>query len=175
MCIVMILFFKAEDGIRYLVRSRGLGDVYKRQAASGRWAGAAAVDFALNDFSIAEEPLMNPGALAGIRVVDLSRVLAGPFCTMLLADYGAEVVKVEQPGHGDPTRAWGPPWVGEGSAAEPQSAYYLTANRNKRGMTLDLKSEAGLAVARRLIATADGVGGNFRPGQLARALSLIHI
>ena len=111
---------------------------------------------------------INSGALADIRVVDLSRVLAGPFCTMLLADYGAEVIKVEQPGSGDPTRAWGPPWVGDDAAAERQSAYYLTANRNKRGMTLDLKSTAGLAVARRLIATADVVVENFMPGTLAR-------
>ena len=111
---------------------------------------------------------INSGALADIRVVDLSRVLAGPFCTMLLADYGAEVIKVEQPDSGDPTRAWGPPWVGDDAAAERQSAYYLTANRNKRGMTLDLKSTAGLAVARRLIATADVVVENFMPGTLAR-------
>ena len=122
-----------------------------------------------------------PAALYDVRVVDLSRVLAGPFCTMLLADYGADVIKVEQPGAGDPTRAWGPPWVGGGASqdlsgvgtpdrsVDPQSAYYLTANRNKRGMTLDLKSAAGLAVARRLIATADIVVENFMPGTLAKA------
>lgn len=88
---------------------------------------------------------------------------------MLLADYGAEVIKVEQPGAGDPTRAWGPPWVGGGADEGGQSAYYLTANRNKRAMTLDLKSDAGLAVARRLVATADVIVENFMPGTLARA------
>jgi len=113
--------------------------------------------------------MTQPGALSDIRVVDLSRVLAGPFCTMLLADYGADVIKVEQPGAGDPTRAWGPPWVGHNVApGDLQSAYYLTANRNKRAMTLDLKSAAGLAVARRLIATADIVVENFMPGTLAK-------
>lgn len=105
---------------------------------------------------------MPSGALDGIRVIDLSRVLAGPYCTMLLADYGADVIKIEQPGSGDPTRAWGPPWLGD------QSAYYLTANRNKRGLTLNLKSAAGQAVARRLIAAADVVVENFLPGALAR-------
>ncbi|WP_374689743.1 CaiB/BaiF CoA transferase family protein [Promineifilum sp.] len=105
---------------------------------------------------------MPSAALDGIRVIDLSRVLAGPYCAMLLADYGADVIKIEQPGSGDPTRAWGPPWLGD------QSAYYLTANRNKRGLTLDLKSAAGQGVARRLIASADVVVENFLPGALAR-------
>ena len=100
-------------------------------------------------------------ALAGIRVIDLSRVLAGPYCAMLLADYGAEVIKIEQPGSGDPTRAWGPPWVGD------QSAYYQTANRNKRSLTLDLKAPEGQAIARRLIADADIVIENFMPGTAA--------
>jgi len=105
---------------------------------------------------------MNPTrALDGIRIIDLSRVLAGPYCTMLLADYGAEVIKIEQPGSGDPTRAWGPPWVGE------QSAYFLTANRNKRSLTLDLKAAEGQAIARRLIAAADVVVENFMPGTAA--------
>ncbi len=112
----------------------------------------------------------NNGALAGIRVIDLSRVLAGPYCTMLLADYGADVIKIEQPGQGDPTRQWGPPWFGgelpDGSPIR-ESAYYLTANRNKRSLTLDLKSAAGQAIARRLIATADVVVENFVPGALA--------
>ena len=74
------------------------------------------------------------GPLSGVRVLDLSRVLAGPYCTMILGDLGADVIKVEQPGKGDDTRAWGPPWAGT------ESAYFLTVNRNKRGITLDLKS-----------------------------------
>lgn len=77
------------------------------------------------------------GALKGITVLDLSRVLAGPLCTMMLADVGAEVVKVERPGEGDETREWGPPWAGD------ESAYYLSLNRNKRGITVDLKTEEG--------------------------------
>jgi crotonobetainyl-CoA:carnitine CoA-transferase CaiB-like acyl-CoA transferase len=122
------------------------------------------------------------GPLDGLRVIDLSRVLAGPYCAMLLADYGADVIKIEQPGSGDPTRQWGPPWFSAGdlsSVRTPdgvpapdrsdlrESAYYLTTNRNKRGMTLDLKSAEGQAIARRLIATADVVIENFLPGALA--------
>ncbi len=119
---------------------------------------------------------MTTGALDDIRIIDLSRVLAGPYCAMLLADYGADVIKIEQPGDGDPTRAWGPPWFGaqdlSGAGAPDrsvirESAYYLTANRNKRGMTLNLKTAAGQAIARRLIATADVVIENFLPGALA--------
>lgn len=106
-------------------------------------------------------------ALEGIRVIDLSRILAGPYCTMLLADYGADVIKIEQPGGGDPTRQWGPPWVGGPPEDGGLSAYYLTANRNKRSMTLDLKSEKGMAIARRLIASADIVVENFMPGTTA--------
>ena len=105
---------------------------------------------------------MTAGALGDIRVIDLSRVLAGPYCAMLLADYGADVIKIEQPGDGDPTRAWGPPWFGDQAIRE--SAYYWTANRNKRGMTLNLKTAEGQAIARRLIATADVVIENFLPG-----------
>jgi len=108
---------------------------------------------------------MTGGALDGIRVIDLSRVLAGPYATMLLADHGAEVIKIEQPGSGDPTREWGPPWFGGGEGGE--SAYYLTANRNKKSLTLNLKSAEGQAIARRLIATADIVVENFMPGVTA--------
>lgn len=110
-----------------------------------------------------------PGAqaLAGLRVIDFSRVLAGPYCSMLLADYGAEVIKIEQPGSGDPTRQWGPPWLGGTPEAGGLSAYYLTANRNKRSLTLDLKSAEGQAIARRLVATADIVIENFMPGTMA--------
>jgi formyl-CoA transferase len=107
------------------------------------------------------------GALQDIRVIDLSRVLAGPYCTMLLADYGADVIKIEHPGGGDPTRQWGPPWVGGSPEDGGLSAYFLTANRNKRSLTLDLKSAEGRAIARRLIATADIVIENFIPGTTA--------
>ncbi len=119
---------------------------------------------------------MTAGALRDIRVIDLSRVLAGPYCAMLLADYGADVIKIEQPGSGDPTRQWGPPWFGPqdlSGVGTPdrsgigESAYYLSANRNKRGMTLNLKSPEGQSIARRLIATADVVIENFLPGALA--------
>jgi crotonobetainyl-CoA:carnitine CoA-transferase CaiB-like acyl-CoA transferase len=104
------------------------------------------------------------GPLAGLRVLDLSRVLAGPLCTQVLADLGAEVVKVERPGGGDDTRSWGPPWV-EGPAGR-ESAYYLSANRGKRSAAADLRSEAGCALVRRLAAEADVVVENFAPGTL---------
>lgn len=106
-----------------------------------------------------------PGPLDGVRVLDFSRVLAGPFCTMILGDLGADVIKVERPGRGDDTREWGPPWSGEGEAA--QSAYYLCANRNKRSITLNLKAEAGRDLARRLAAQSHVVVENFVPGQMA--------
>ena len=106
------------------------------------------------------------GPLAGVRVLDFSRVLAGPLCTMLLADLGADVIKVEDPTQGDETRAWGPPWAGSGDDAT--SAYFLSVNRNKRSLTLNLKSDAGRDVARRLAAQSQIVVENFRPGQMAR-------
>ncbi len=105
---------------------------------------------------------MNTGALAGVRVLDLSRVLAGPYCTMLLGDYGADVIKVEEPSSGDGTRSWGPPWVGD------QSAYYLSANRNKRSITVNLKTPEGVAIVQRLAAISDVVIENFKPGTAAR-------
>ena len=101
------------------------------------------------------------GPLAGIRVLDLTRVLAGPLCTMTLGDMGADVVKIEQPGHGDDTRAWGPPFIGG------LSAYYLGVNRNKRSLTLDLKSEEGRGLLGRLIERSDVVIDNFKLGTLA--------
>jgi succinate--hydroxymethylglutarate CoA-transferase len=103
-----------------------------------------------------------PGALDGIRVIDLTRVLAGPFCAMMLGDMGADVIKVEQPGRGDDTRAWGPPFVGE------ESAYYLGANRNKRGMTLNLKDPEAREVLKELLKSADVVIDNFKLGTMAR-------
>ncbi len=101
--------------------------------------------------------------LQGITVVDLTRVLSGPYCTMLLADMGARVIKIEQPGRGDDTRAWGPPFV------EGESAYFLSINRNKESVTLDFKQPEGQALLDRLLATADVLVENFRPGTLQRA------
>jgi formyl-CoA transferase len=102
------------------------------------------------------------GPLSGVRVLDLSRVLAGPYATMILGDLGADVIKVEQPGTGDDTRAWGPPWAGT------ESAYYLSVNRNKRGITVNLKSAEGQAIIRDLAATSDIVVENFKLGALER-------
>jgi crotonobetainyl-CoA:carnitine CoA-transferase CaiB-like acyl-CoA transferase len=96
--------------------------------------------------------------LSGTRVVDLSRVLAGPLATQTLADLGAEVIKVERPGEGDDTRRWGPPFAGE------DAAYFLALNRNKRSVTVDLKTQAGVEAVRRLAADADVLVENFRPG-----------
>ena len=108
-----------------------------------------------------------PGPLAGIRVADCSTVLAGPYCTMLLADLGADVVKVEPP-EGDATRGWGPPWVGDEAAGTRTASYYLAVNRNKRSIRLDLKREEGREVLRRLLASSDALVENFRVGGLAR-------
>jgi len=99
--------------------------------------------------------------LHGIRVLDLSRVLAGPYCTMVLGDLGADVIKVESP-DGDETRAWGPPF------AEGESAYYLCVNRNKRSIVVDFKTAEGRDVLRRLIRQSDILVENFRPGSLTR-------
>ena len=104
-----------------------------------------------------------PGALDGILVADFSRVLAGPYATMLLADLGATVVKVERPGAGDDTRAWGPPF-----AADGQSTYFQSVNRNKKSIALDLGSEADRALAQDLAARADVLVENHKPGSLAR-------
>jgi glutaryl-CoA transferase len=104
----------------------------------------------------------NHGPLAGIRVLDLTRVLAGPYCTMFLGDLGAEVVKVEQPGVGDDTRGWGPPFVGG------ESAYFLCINRNKKSITVDLKRQEGIDLVRRLAGSADVLIENFRPGTMER-------
>lgn len=101
--------------------------------------------------------------LSGVRVLDLSRVLAGPLCTMLLGDLGADVLKVERPGAGDDTRGWGPPFDDRG-----ESAYYLSVNRNKKSLAADLGQEAGRALVARLIDQADVVVDNFRPGVLER-------
>ena len=104
----------------------------------------------------------NAGALEGVRVLDLTRALAGPYCTLMLGDHGAEVVKVEMPQTGDETREWMPPAIGG------VSAYYLSINRNKRSITIDLKHRDGKRVLERLIERSDVVVENFSPGTLAR-------
>ncbi len=101
--------------------------------------------------------------LHGIRVLDLTRVLAGPYCTQLLGDLGADIIKVEFPGRGDDTRHWGPPFTESG-----QAAYFLSANRNKRSLTLNLKSDKGQEILRRLIQQSDVLVENFRTGTLAK-------
>ena len=100
--------------------------------------------------------------LNGITILDLTRVLSGPYCTMLLADMGARVIKVEQPRSGDDTRHWGPPFLGT------ESAYFLSINRNKESVTLDFKHPEGRAILDRLIVKSDVIVENFRPGALAR-------
>ena len=100
--------------------------------------------------------------LEGMTVLDLTRVLSGPYCTMLLADMGARVIKIEQPGKGDDTRHWGPPFI------EGESAYFLSINRNKESVTLDFKRPEGRAIFDELVARSDVVVENFRPGTLAR-------
>lgn len=111
------------------------------------------------------ESQTKPQALAGIQVLDFTRVLAGPFCTMLLADLGATVIKIEHPFGGDETRQWGPPWFKDGDSQF--SAYYLSVNRNKRSLTLNLKTDAGRELARQLAAKSQVVIENFKVGGMA--------
>src|SRR5262245_40191970 len=98
--------------------------------------------------------------LSGITVLDLTRVLSGPYCTMLLADMGARVIKIEQPGKGDDTRGWGPPFI------DGESAYFLRINRNKESVTLDFKKPEAREILDRLIEKSDVLVENFRPGTL---------
>jgi len=108
-------------------------------------------------------------ALSHLRVLDLTRVLAGPWCTQLLADLGADVIKIERPGSGDDTRAWGPPYLKDAQGRDTsESAYYLAANRGKRSVTVDLAAPAGSDLVRRLAAQCDVLVENFKVGQLAR-------
>lgn len=102
-----------------------------------------------------------PQALEDVKVLDLSRVLAMPYCSMMLGDLGAEIIRVERPGLGDETRHWGPPWAGD------QSAYYLCTNRNKKSITIDLKKKEGQEIVRRLAKRSDILLENFLPGSLA--------
>ena len=122
--------------------------------------------------------MTSPKLLDGVRVLDLSRVLAGPWSGQILADYGADVIKVERPGEGDDTRTWGPPWWGP--AQDRMSAYYLSANRGKRSIAIDIATPDGAGLVQRLAADADVVIENYKVGQLARygldyaALSAAH-
>lgn len=100
-------------------------------------------------------------ALSGIKVLDLSRILAGPFCTMVLGDMGAEVIKVEKPGDGDDARAWGPPWVGN------ESCYFLSVNRNKKSIAVNIKSKEGAQIIKELATKCDVLVENYMPGKLS--------
>jgi crotonobetainyl-CoA:carnitine CoA-transferase CaiB-like acyl-CoA transferase len=113
------------------------------------------------------ETVMIAKALSGIRVVDLSRILAGPWCTQNLADLGAEVIKIEKPGSGDDTRGWGPPYM-EGADGQSMSAYFMCCNRGKQSVCLDFKTDAGRAQLLELIRDADVLVENYRAGTLKR-------
>ncbi|HEY8828243.1 MAG TPA: CoA transferase, partial [Jatrophihabitantaceae bacterium] len=108
------------------------------------------------------DPTQGLALLRGIRVIDFSQALSGPYCTMMLGDLGADVIKIESPSRGDDARHWGPPFVGE------DAAYFISVNRNKRSVALDLKDPNDLDTARRLVADADVVVQNWRPGTAAR-------
>lgn len=115
------------------------------------------------------QTLPSPQALAGVRVLDLSRVLAGPWCTQTLADLGADVIKIERPGSGDDTRAWGPPYLKDADGQDTsEAAYFLSANRNKRSLAVDLSRPEGQAIVRKLAGQVDVLVENFKVGDLAR-------
>ena len=109
-------------------------------------------------------------SLAGVKVLDLSRVLAGPWCTQILGDFGADILKIEMPGRGDDTRSWGPPYLkgADGEDEIGESAYYLAANRNKRSVAVDITTPAGAGLVRRLAERADVVVENFKVGGLGK-------
>jgi len=107
-----------------------------------------------------EKILEDQPPLKGVRVIDLTRVIAGPYCSMILGDLGAEIIKVEQPKTGDESRAWGPPW------AKEMSAYFISINRNKKSLTLNLKKAEGVKILKSLVEKADVVLENFRPGTM---------
>ncbi|WP_400159983.1 CaiB/BaiF CoA transferase family protein [Arthrobacter sp. BPSS-3] len=138
-----------------------LTDTALRQEATND-AGAAAPQTSGPQTVAGPETTEAAGPLKDLVVLDLSRILSGPFATMTLADLGADVIKIEQPGAGDDTRQWGPPFQGE------EAAYFLSVNRNKRSLAVDLKSPEGLEVVRELARRADIVVENFRPGTAAR-------
>lgn len=116
----------------------------------------------------AAEPAARSGPLSGIRVLDLSRILAGPTATQLLGDLGADVIKIERPDLGDDTRRWGPPFVQVNGADSQESAYYLCANRNKRSLAIDMASDVGQKIIREIAKVSDILVENFKVGDLAR-------
>jgi crotonobetainyl-CoA:carnitine CoA-transferase CaiB-like acyl-CoA transferase len=122
--------------------------------------------------TVPAEPVAAPHrrpALAGLRVLDMARVLAGPTCAQILADLGADVVKIERPVMGDDTRPWGPPWLPDADGKPTRdSTYFSSANRNKRSITVDLASDAGVALVRQLAMKADVLIENYKVGDLAR-------
>jgi crotonobetainyl-CoA:carnitine CoA-transferase CaiB-like acyl-CoA transferase len=114
-------------------------------------------------------PQTSTGPLSGLRVFDLSRILAGPTCTQLLGDLGADVIKIERPGAGDDTRKWGPPYLkGKDGKDTEEAAYYLSSNRNKRSVTVDISKPEGQTLAKKLIAKCDIMIENFKVGDMAR-------
>ena len=107
----------------------------------------------------------NTGPLKGLRILDMSRILAGPTCTQILGDLGADVIKVERPGVGDDTRKWGPPYVKDSEGNDTsESAYYLCANRNKRSLTVDITKPEGQQIVRKLSAKCDVLIENYKVG-----------
>lgn len=111
----------------------------------------------------------NKGPLKGVRVFDMTRILAGPSATQILGDFGADILKIERPGQGDDTRKWGPPYVKDGAGADTtESSYYLSCNRNKRSLSLDFTKPEGLAIAKKLIAGSDILFENYKAGSLEK-------
>ena len=116
-----------------------------------------------------DEKMTNKGPLSGIRILDLSRILAGPTCTQLLGDYGADVIKVEKPGKGDDTRGWGPPFVlSKNGSPSSESGYYIASNRNKRSVAVDISTKEGVKVIKRLLEHCDVLIENFKVGSLKK-------
>ena len=136
------------------------------------WPWASALVGSLNGITIVGLSLRDNGSmnsLDGIRILDLSRVLAGPWCTQNLADLGADVLKIERPGTGDDTRTWGPPYLRGGDGQDSaEAAYYLGANRNKRSITCDIATPQGQDLIRELVKHCDVFIENFKVGDMAR-------
>src|ERR1700755_2961029 len=117
---------------------------------------------------MASDSQTSRGALSHIRVLDMSRVVAGPWAAQTMADLGAEVIKIERPGAGDDTRSWGPPFTRRPDGSQGDAAYYFACNRNKRWVTVDMADPEGAALIRALAAKADVLVENFKTGGLAK-------